>query len=111
MEIGKMAYTVEEIPEPLREFAAGLVKEAEELGLKFHGYGYVELFDGGNHDIAEGGAHVFVYHLPDPMSNKVKSLFARGIIRKHFTQDDDGQPHATYTVFFGELWHFVPYYC
>jgi hypothetical protein len=26
------------------------------------------------------------------------------------TQDDDSQPHSTYTLYMGELWVFIPFY-
>lgn len=98
MEFGEMVTKIEEIDhQEMREFAEGLIAEATALGLEFRAYGYNQLGD-------EGGVHIFVYMLPG-------AGISRNAVDELFTRDDDSQPHACYTIFIGEIWHFVPYYC
>ena len=106
MNIPNMVNSVEEIDNAgLREFAEGLIAEATTLGLTFKAYGYLQLME---QEAPMGGVHVFHYEWTNevlPNGERFQSL------NSFLTGDDDSQPHSTFAWYFGDVWHFVPFYC
>jgi len=102
---GNMVMSLEDIEnEGLREFATGIVEEAAQLGLDFCGYGYTLAGE----DEPSGGVHLFQYRWPrdtEPTDEEWEAL------RAFLVRNDDSQPYSQFSWFFGDVWHFVPYYC
>jgi len=100
--------TLEEV-EREDEFAADNIRaviKASNNKLKF-----VYYFHGGVED--EGGCHVFYYsyfHLGMLKGNGITDAEWKAI-KETMSKDDDSQPHATYQIYVGSVWHFIPYGC
>ena len=83
-------------PEEVLEWYDQFIAPALSLGLEFIDYKH--------RDVGESsGVHIFLYEFP-------KGFNKHDELNKFMTRDDDNQPRSCYTMFIGEVWHFVPYY-
>ena len=70
------------------------INPIEKYGFKFQQYAHQEFDDSGVHTLRFEGPSS---HIPDDL-------------KEILTQDDDSQPPATYQVYFGTLFVFIPYF-
>ena len=79
-------------------YPLGKIEEALKIcsQLEFNYYSYA-----GSRDM---GTHVICWEFEDITDEQLKEL------KEFFEQDDDSQPHGSYCLAYGTIWHFIPHF-
>lgn len=97
-----MNKVIKSIDELDPEFAQRVVKEFLKIAgdrVTFEWYTHAT-----NNDT--GGVHIFVYETVHG-TEITKEIYNK--LKEYCNQDDDNQPNGCFRVYFGAIWHMIPY--